>query len=331
MPRSKSANAKVNARRDGGRRTSARDIESFEKRLIEEFDGLPPQLQAAARFLLDHPHEIALRSMRELARQARLVPATMTRLAHQLGFSGFDELKQIYATEIRRYASGYRNKAIELAHTSESESSLALATGIVEAIAHQVSALADPQVTLALVESAKLLSEAKTVYCLGQRSSFPPAYTFQYIHAIAGGASVLLDGPGGIGLDSLRHASSRDAVLAISVSPYTRTTIEQATFAAELGLPIVAITDSQVSPLVRIAKHTVKVGTKSMSFFQTMVAVCAAAETLATLIAMSSRDVVLQGLKLSEEYLAATSAYWTPPSGRSAVASPVANKARPRK
>jgi len=328
MRRKQSVGTAAQARRELQRKAVVRDIGSLERRLIEDFEELSPQLQAAGRFLLDHPHEIPLRSMRELSREAKLAPATMTRLARQLGFSGFDELKKIYATEVRRYASGYRNKAIELADTKESEDSISLATAIVEAIAHQVNALAHPDTTRSLVECARLLSGARTVYCLGQRLSFPPAYTFQYIHSIAGGSSVLLDAPGGIGLDSLRRASTEDAVLAISVSPYTRATIEQATFAKGLGLPVVAITDSEVSPLVRISSHFVKVGTKSMSFFQTMVAVCAAAETLAAIIAMSSRDAVLSGLKLSEEYLAATNAYWIPSTGRALLARRKATKTR---
>src|SRR5579872_6021863 len=90
------------------------DIGGLERRLIENFDALSPQFQVAARFLLDHPQEIPLRSMRELARVAKVAPATMTRLANELGFSGFDELKTIYTAEIRRFASGYRDKAIEL-------------------------------------------------------------------------------------------------------------------------------------------------------------------------------------------------------------------------
>jgi DNA-binding MurR/RpiR family transcriptional regulator len=121
-----------------------------------------------------------------------------------------------------------------------------------------------------------------------------------------------LDAPGGTGFDALRRARSDDALLAISVLPYTRVTIEQADFAAKRGVPVIAITDSEVSPLAMIARHIVKVGTKSQSFFQTMVAVSAATEALATLIAMGSRKAVLDGLKSSEDYFAELDTYWGP-------------------
>jgi DNA-binding MurR/RpiR family transcriptional regulator len=293
---------------------------TFEKRLIAKFEELSPQLQAAARYLLDHPHDVALSSMRELAREARLPPATLTRLARQIGYPGFDELRRIYADDVRRYAAGYRSKAIALADASRSEDETSLAAEIVVGVARQVDAMADPQVIRSLVDGAEMLSRARCIYCLGQRLSFPAVYTFQYIHGIAGGSSIILDGPGGIGFDLLRHASRDDAMLAISVHPYTRVTIEQALVAHRRQVPIIAITDSEVSPLVRIANRVVKVGTKSKSFFQTMTAVLAAAETLAAMIAMHAPESVLAGLKGAEDYFADGKIYWTPPGNHLSAA-----------
>jgi DNA-binding MurR/RpiR family transcriptional regulator len=292
----------------------------LEKGLITKFERLSPQLQAAARYLLDHPHDIALSSMRELAREARLPPATLTRLARQIGFPGFEELRRIYVDDVRRYAAGYRSKAIALADASRSEGETNLASEIVAGVARQVDAMADVRVIRALVDGAEMLSRARCIYCAGQRLSFPPVYTFQYIHGIAGGSSVLVDGPGGTGFDLLRKASPEDALLVISVHPYTRSTIEQALFARGRKVPVVAITDSEVSPLVRIASRVIRVGTKSKSFFQTMTAVLAAAETLAAIIAMHSADSVLVGLKSAEDYFADRKIYWTPPGNHLSAA-----------
>lgn len=289
---------------------------SAEKRLIDAFDRLSPQLQSAARYLLDHPHEVALQSMRWIARETGISPATFTRLAHQIGYSGFDDLKKLYYEDVRRYAANYRNKAIKLSETRRGNDALSLATDVASGIARQVDSLTGPEAIRSLVESAQLLGRARTIYCLGQRSSFPSAYAFQYIHSVAGGSSVLLDAPGGSGFDAFRHATGADALLAISVSPYTRVTVELAVHAAGRKVPVVAITDSEVSPLARVADKTIKVSTASQSFFQTMSAVAAASEILATLIAMGSRKAVLDGLKSSEDYFAAFGVYWRPPTRR---------------
>src|SRR5260370_17353254 len=79
--------------------------------------------------------------MRELAREANLAPATLTRLARQLGLSGFDDVKQLYAEEARQYAAGYRRKAVALADLSRREGATGLALYIVAGIARQAAPL----------------------------------------------------------------------------------------------------------------------------------------------------------------------------------------------
>ena len=80
----------------------------LQDRLIARFDTMPPQMQIAARHLIDHPQDIALMSMRDLARRAGVSPATMTRLAQFLGAEGYEDLRRDQAevdAEIARGAS----------------------------------------------------------------------------------------------------------------------------------------------------------------------------------------------------------------------------------
>ena len=74
----------------------------LQDRLIARFDTMPPQMQIAARHLIDHPQDIALMSMRDLARRAGVSPATMTRLAQFLGAEGYEDLRREQADTIRR-------------------------------------------------------------------------------------------------------------------------------------------------------------------------------------------------------------------------------------
>ena len=43
-------------------------------RLLAEFDSLPGQLQLCARYIIDHPHEVGMQSMRTLAANAQVHP-----------------------------------------------------------------------------------------------------------------------------------------------------------------------------------------------------------------------------------------------------------------
>ena len=59
------------------------------ERLLAEFDELPAQLQLCARYIIDHPHEVGLQSMRTLAGNAEVHPNSFVRLARHFGFDGY--------------------------------------------------------------------------------------------------------------------------------------------------------------------------------------------------------------------------------------------------
>ena len=72
-------------------------LSSFDLRLKATFDELSPRLKEAARWVIDHPDDVALLSTREQARRAGVTPATMTRLAQRLGLAGYDGVRKLYA------------------------------------------------------------------------------------------------------------------------------------------------------------------------------------------------------------------------------------------
>ena len=129
------------------------------------------------------------------------------------------------------------------------------------------------------------LHEARRVYCLGLRSCHAAAWHFHYMLSLLGDKTVMLDDAGGTGLDAIRDAGTADVLLVASVEPYARATIEGARYAAGRGVPVVALTDSEVSPLAQIAAATILVATDSPSFFHTMTPLLAVAEILAALVA----------------------------------------------
>src|SRR3546814_18585225 len=87
------------------------DQGALSDRLLAAFYGLSAQLQAAARFVLDHPREVALLSMREQARRAGVQAATMTRLAKAIGLDGYEALRQSYADALPGERGGFLGNA----------------------------------------------------------------------------------------------------------------------------------------------------------------------------------------------------------------------------
>src|ERR1700760_1965012 len=111
------------------------------ERIIRNFDDMPAQLQAGARYVLDRPRDVALLSMREQARQAGVQPATMTRLAKRLGMDGYDEVRELYAAAVRDGGLGFAGKAGVQVISQKLKGDKALAADMLRSISDQVQRL----------------------------------------------------------------------------------------------------------------------------------------------------------------------------------------------
>ena len=273
--------------------------------IVAAFEALSPQLQTAARYVLDCPDDVALLSMREQARRAGVPPATMTRLAKRLGLDGYDEVRALYAGAVRAGTLGFAGKAGAQVEAQKLRGERALAADMAVSLSRQIARLAEPAALERLANAAGRLHQARRIYCLGLRACHAAAWHFHYMLSLLGDKTVMLDDAGGTGLDALRDAGSGDVVLAASVEPYARATIDAARYAATAGVPVVALTDSEVSPLAQIASVTILVATGSPSFFHTMTPLLAVAEILAALVAGRSGQKALDALARTEAQLAA--------------------------
>lgn len=281
-----------------------RSLADFTAELKTSFDALPAQIKAAARWVIDNPTDVALLTMREQARRSGMAPATLTRLAQRFGLKGYDDLRRLYAEVLRDRPETFHGRAQELLVRHGSEGDAALVQDMFASQARHLQALSSPDAIERITLGAEMLSAASHVYCLGQRSSFSVAFIFNYIHAMLGSRSILVDGPGATGRDALHAIARGDVLLAVSVNPYLTEVIEAARFVRSAHARVVAITDSELSPLAEVADHAILIGTETPSFFHTMAPAFAVAECLAALIAARRGAETLAALAERERQLA---------------------------
>jgi DNA-binding MurR/RpiR family transcriptional regulator len=285
------------------------ELSLFDERLKADFQSLTPQLQEAARWIIDHPADVALLSLRQQARRAGIAPATLTRLAQRFGLHGYNSVRKLYADAVRERPESYRGRAEELLVRRDTEGDAALVQDIFASLKLHAQTLSSPRAIERFTAAADIIAAADRVFCLGLRSSFSVAYIFHYVRSLFGSSSVLVDGSGGSGIDVLRTVSGADILLAVSVKPYAAHTVEAASFAKARGAGVVALTDSEMSPLAAFADEIILVGTDTPSFFHTMAPACAAAECLAALVAARRGPETLAALDESERQLAAFGTY----------------------
>lgn len=287
------------------------------KTLEQRFEGLSPQMKKAAGYLIEHPADVALYSMREVAKRAAIPPGTLLRLSSTLGFDSYVALREIYQNGLRQSHSAvpFSNRARDLQRSARTSSTAQLMARIhaTEMENLEKTFAANDEATMQRV--VKLIERADRVYVLGQRSCFPAAFFFNYVLRLFRSTSVLVDSQGGVFVDGLRPIRPRDLLIAISIQPYTAEVIRAVQFARKQGAKVLAITDSRVSPLRKEATESLLTVNRSASFFHSILAVLALIQMLIALLAVRGGDKTLAAIASSEKQLEWFHAYWSQGNG----------------
>ncbi|HZD26092.1 MAG TPA: MurR/RpiR family transcriptional regulator, partial [Alphaproteobacteria bacterium] len=264
----------------------------------------------AARYVLEHPEEVALRSMRQLAGSAGVRPATMVRLAQRLDYPSFVAFRTPFEDHLRGRTAPFSSRVAALQAQRRSGKAAGLVDEIAQSELRDLRQAFDDLGAELLGASAELLGKAHRLYVVGLRSCYPVAFFFHYACSMFREDPVLLDARGGTFADGLRGIGPRDGVLAISFSPYTRETVNAVRYAAEERARVVALTDSPRSPLTGLADLALLVPAAGPSFFHSLVPALAVAQALVVLMAAAGGERSLASLREREAQLARFNAYW---------------------
>ncbi|BBK45334.1 (Fe-S)-cluster assembly protein [Allostella vacuolata] len=262
-------------------------------RLEAILPDLPPQLRSAARFVLNEPASIALYPLRDLAARARVSPATLVRLAGQLGFASYKAFRDVMRDGLHTAAARYSSGAQQLQERPRRGGGQAAWRAACEIQAGHMAGMLRSIPAAAVEAAASCLAGARTVYVLGLRANHAPALYFHYVVRTFRAQAVLLDGGHGTLVDELAGAGGDDALLAISYEPYAREAVRLVAHARRAGVRVIALTDQPWSPIAQDADHLFLLPTAGASFYQSMVPTLTLLEALVSLlVARGGRPLV---------------------------------------
>lgn len=249
------------------------------------YDDLTPQLQVAARYVLDHPAEVAVSSMRQIAEDADVRPNTLVRLARALGFDGYDALRRHFQEDVTRTGRSFPSKARwlrSLAAGGRYGALLSEMAGASMATVEQVFADADADEVKAV---ADLLLAARRTAVLGVGTAQPLAQNFCYVGSMIAPNLVAIPTNGGLAIDDVARMAPGDVLVSMTFSPYRVEIVEATRMALDRGVRVVAITDSRSAPIALGAAHTFVVPTDSPQYFSSVLGAVALLETLLAFMA----------------------------------------------
>jgi DNA-binding MurR/RpiR family transcriptional regulator len=263
-----------------------KDFQALRTRIVERGPTLPKRLTQVAAYALEHPDEIAFGTVASIAEQAGVQPSTLVRFSQAMGYQGFSDLQEVFRSRLRDRILNYEERIEQLRqHALSASKSNVIFHGFSEAAEKSIAALREKLDPAQLDHAVESLARAETIFLIGLRRSFPISSYMSYAFGKLGVRNILIDAVGGLGAEQLSFASKKDAVLAVSFTPYASETIALAQAAHARGVPVVSLTDSPFSPLAPLSDPWIEVVEANFEGFRSMVATLTLAMTLTVAVA----------------------------------------------
>jgi DNA-binding MurR/RpiR family transcriptional regulator len=254
------------------------------KRISSEYDSLSKQLKVIALHIEKNRDHVGIEGIQELASQCGVQPSAVVRFAKHFGFSGFSELQAIFRDNLSRQLAPSRNYKARIRDLIESGSNNLSSVDIAkEFLAGSVAGMHELESSLdasAFKKAVDMLAGSDCIWIAASRRSFPIAAYLDYALQHTEKRICLVTGLGSMHLGQMRSVRKGDVMIAISFSPYAEETIAVAKAATERGARLVAISDSRMSPLSKLAQVTLVVQDNSTLGFRSLSSTMGLAQSL---------------------------------------------------
>ena len=243
------------------------------------YPSLSGQLQRIARYVLENPNGSALETVSEIARQVDVQPSSLVRFAKTLGYDGYSSIQQVLRSRLISETPNYRERIRGLRREGAADGPQILDSFADEGMA-SLDQLREKIAPEDLASAAARIAEARDVYVLAQGRAFPVAAYIAYALTGLEKRFQLLDGIGGLTARRAALARREDVLIAISFRPYSEEVVGIVAQARKAGVPLVAITDSPLSPLALNADLTLEIAGDEGRAFRSLVAPMCLAQSL---------------------------------------------------
>lgn len=270
--------------------TTPENYEDFIKLIHDRYDAMSKSYQKIAEYLTQNPNDIAVLSVSGLASRCGVHASSFVRFAQSLGYSGFRELQELFQKRLSTAAPGFEARIKALEKDLEARGDHSEMAFLHDLVVRDIASLQDLLADIKkedLVAAVTLLEKADTVYLAGQLRSAPVVELLRYILTMLDKRCVLLDPGGGLATHMARNIRKADVLIAVSFRFYATEVVNIVGEVGKRDVPVIAITDSTLSPLARSARVLFAVPERDYTFSRSLAAPMCLAQALT--IALASR------------------------------------------
>ena len=245
-----------------------------------------------AQFIIDHYDKAAFMTAAKIGETVDVSESTVVRFASTIGYSGFPELQKALQVLIKNKLTTVQRIGLD---DDVINDKVKLHKKILKNEMNNMRYLFEHFDIEALDKATELILKAKRVFVLGLRTSSTLSnYLGFYLDVILDDVKVLNNSGVNSLYEELIRIKENDLLIVISYPRYSKTTIEAARFIKEHKAKLVAITDTEESPVYSLADASLLAKSNIVSFVDSLVVPLTVINNLIINISLREKEDIVE-------------------------------------
>lgn len=242
-----------------------------------------------ASYILENYDKAAFMTANKLGKTAQVSESTVVRFATELGYDGYPMMQKALQEIIRGKLTSIQRIQVsddmmdgaDILGTVMQRDMNSIHTAIEQVDRSEFDRVVDK------------LVHAEHIYLLGVRSSsFLAGYLNFYFHLIFKNVTLVQNFSAGEIFEQMLRIGPGDVLVGISFPRYSKMTENAVHFARDRGAEVIAITDSQMSPLYQLASASLLVRSDMISMVDSMAAPLSLLNALIVAVGRQKREEI---------------------------------------
>ena len=272
-------------------------------KIQSELPGFSKGQKQIARFILEHYDKAAFMTASRLGVTVGVSESTVVRFATELGYDGYPHLQRALQEMIRSKLTSVQRMEV----AGDRMGGRDVLQTVLHADTDMIRVTLDEIDRDAFQGAVDALMGAKRIYILGVRSSSALAsFLGFYFNLLFENVTLVHTNSVSEIFEQVLRVGPGDVLFGISFPRYSKRTLSAMKYARDRGARVIALTDSQLSPLARVADHVLLARSDMASFVDSLVAPLSVINALIVAVVMSRRDEIEQTFnkleRIWEEY-----------------------------
>ncbi len=268
--------------------------ESLRSRITNLVDTLSPKQKQIARFILDDQYFTSFASANELGKKNNTTAAPVVRFAQTLGYEGYSQMQNVLRSEFPNHiTTTARMQKRMSAKTPPASNPQQVFYTDIKNIERTAISISEKNLNAAL----DAIIKAKRIWVIGAGLSYAPAAFLTHSLKVMGFDALAIQGEVVQSAVDISRIKPDDLMIAISLWRYVRMTVNAVSQAKKTGAPVIAITDSIVSPLAKMADIAFEIATEGVVHSLSITALMSLVNVFIAMLADRVPEQVFESLK----------------------------------